>query len=200
MNAILDTSTMLCGLVAAPLVTVGLMPWFPTWPAWTPALIGAGMAMLSAAVHARFGADPAWAAWWWLAVIGAVLGLIDACHHRLPHPWLTILAIGGLAVFAVVRPELLGRLIAAALVVLAWGLLVQWAMPGEVGFGDTLLLAALAPFWAWHGWLTVLTGLIASHLVLGAFAGLAWLIGLRDPRMRIAAGPGLLLGAWIPLV
>lgn len=193
-------NSMLCGLVAAPLVTVGLMPWFPNWPVWMPVLIGTGMAVLSAAVHARFGADPAWAASWWLAVIGTVLGLIDAHHHRLPHPWLTILAIGGVTMLGVVRPDLIGRLIAASLLVLALGLLVQWLMPGEVGFGDTLLLAALAPFWAWHGWSTVLAGLIASHLMLGAFAGLAWLIGLRQRSTRIAAGPGLLLGAWIPLL
>ncbi|WP_338596903.1 methyltransferase [Saccharopolyspora sp. SCSIO 74807] len=193
-------TTMLCGLVAAPLVTLGLMPWFPSWPVWTPTLIGAGMAVLSAAVHARFAADPAWAAWWWLAVIGTVLGLIDTKHHRLPYPWLTILAIGGVTMLGAVRPELIGWLIGASLLVLALGLLVQWLMPSEVGFGDTLLLAALAPFWAWHGWTTVLTGLTTAHLMLGAFAGLAWLSRLREPSTRIAAGPGLLLGAWIPLL
>ncbi|MBK0870206.1 prepilin peptidase [Saccharopolyspora sp. HNM0986] len=133
-------------------------------------------------------------------MIGTVLALIDALHHRLPHPWLTILLAGGLVVFGTTRPELLPRLIAASLLVLALGLLVQWVIPGEVGFGDTLLLAALAPFWAWHGWPTVLTGLITAHLVLGSFAGLAWLLGLRERNTRIAAGPVLLLGAWIPLL
>ncbi|MBK0870434.1 hypothetical protein INP57_26880 [Saccharopolyspora sp. HNM0986] len=60
--------TMLCGLVAAPLVTIGLMPWLPRWTWWMPGLVGGGLAVLSAAVQARFGSDPVWAAWWWLAV------------------------------------------------------------------------------------------------------------------------------------
>lgn len=167
---------------------------------WMFVLVGMGVVVLSTAVSWRYSGDPALAAWWWLAVIGTVLGFIDSLHHRLPLPWLAILFTGGVMVFGMIRPELLGRLIAASLLVLALGLLVQWAIPGEVGFGDTLLLAALAPYWAWHGWSTVLTGVITSHLLLGLFAGLAWLAGARGTDSRIAAGPGLLVGAWVPFL
>ncbi|WP_243793818.1 hypothetical protein [Saccharopolyspora gloriosae] len=165
-----------------------------------PIAAGLSVALLSVTVQTRFGGDPALAAWWWLALVGTVLGLIDSVHHRLPHSWLAILATGGLIVFGTVRPEALGRLLMASAVVLLLGLIVQWAMPNEVGFGDTLLLAALAPFWAWSGWSTVLTGLITSHLVLGGFAAVAWLAGMRGPGARIAAGPGLVLGGWLPLL
>lgn len=192
--------TMLWGLVAAPLVTVSLVPWLPWCSLWVPAAVGMGLALLTATVSWRFDEEPVLAAWWWLAVVGAVLGLIDSLHHRLPFPWLAILLIGGLAVFGSHRPEALGRLLAASTLVLALGLVVQWLLPGEIGFGDTLLLTALAPFWVWHGWATVLTGLITSHVTLGVLAGLTWLAGLQGPGARVAAGPGLLLGAWIPLL
>lgn len=190
--------TMLWGLAAAPLIAVSLVPWLPRW--WMPVVAGASLALLSAAVQARFGGDPALAAWWWLAVVGVVLGLIDSVHHRLPHPWTAILLLGGMVVFGGLRPEVLPRLVAASVMVLAVGLLVQWAVPGHIGFGDTLLLVALTPYWAWSGWSAVLAGLITAHLVLGMFAAGAWLSGLRGPGVRIAAGPGLLLGAWLPLL
>lgn len=189
---------MLWGLAAAPLVAVNLLVWLPRW--WMPIAVGTSLALLSATVHARFGGDPALVAWWWLSLVGSVLGLVDSVHHRLPHPWLAILSAGGLVVFATLRPEALGRLFAASVVVLLLGLIVQWMAPGKVGFGDTVLLVALTPYWAWSGWATVLTGLITSHLVLGVFAAVAWLAGMRGPNARIAAGPGLLLGAWVPLL
>lgn len=189
---------MFWGLIAAPLVAVNLLPWLPR--RWLPTAAGAGLAVLSLTVHARFDGDPALAAWWWLAVGGAVLGLIDSMHHRLPHPWTASLLIGGLVVFGSLRPEVLPRLVAASVVVLLAGLLVQWALPGQIGFGDTLLLVAVTPYWAWTGWSTVLAGVITAHLMLGGFAGVAWLAGVRGSGTRIAAGPGLLLGAWLPLL
>ncbi|MCX2729447.1 prepilin peptidase [Saccharopolyspora sp. NFXS83] len=190
--------TMLWGLTATALVAVNVMSWLPRW--WIPAAAGAVLALLSVLVQVRFGADPALAAWWWLAVTGVVLALIDSLHHRLPHPWTASLLIGGLVIFGSVRPDALPRLVAASAVILLVGVLVQCVLPGQVGFGDTLLLVALAPYWAWSGWHTVLAGVITAHLVLGACAATAWLAGVRGPSARVAAGPGLLLGAWLPLL
>lgn len=187
------------GLVATPLVTTAVLPWLPRYRPWMPVLVGGVMALLSAAVEARFAGDPVRAAWWWLAVVGVLLGLVDSVHHRLPHPWTVSLLAGGLVVFTHSRPEVLGRLLAATAVVFGIGLLVQRVL-GEVGFGDTMLVTALAPYWAWHGWSTVLAGWVSAQLMLGGFAALAWLVGLRGPGTRIAAGPGLLLGAWLALL
>lgn len=192
---------MLWGLVATPLVMAAVTPWLPRCPPWTPVVAGAAVALLSAAVEARFAGDPTLAAWWWLAVVGTLLALIDSLHHRLPHLWTVSLLGGGLVVFTLVRPEALGRLVLASAAVFGLGLLVRQVVRGEVvGFGDTMLLTALAPYWAWHGWSTVLAGWVSAQLVLGGFAALGWLAGLRGPDARIAAGPGLVLGAWLALL
>lgn len=198
-------ATVVWGLVAAPLVAVSVWSWLPRPSAWSLSGLASATVLLSAAVGWWFGESPVLAAWWWLAVVGSVLALIDSMHHRLPHPWLVILLLGGAVVFVVEvmtihQPRVVVRLVAASAVVLALGLLVQWLAPGQIGFGDTLLLTVMAPFWAWYGWSTVAAGLLCAHLVLGLLAGVAWIAGSRGPEARIAAGPGLLLGAWLPLL
>jgi len=189
---------MVWGLVATPLVMAGLAPWLPGWRFWVPVVVGGAVALLSVAVEARFHGDVMLAAWWWLAVCGTLLGVVDSLHHRLPHAWTGSLLIGGLVVFTCARPEAVGRLLAACVVVFGLGLLAQKIT--RSGFGDTVLLTALAPYWAWHGWPTAAAGWVSAQLVLGGFAALGWLAGLRGPGARIAAGPGLLVGAWLVLV
>ncbi|WP_143121658.1 hypothetical protein [Saccharopolyspora antimicrobica] len=157
---------------------------------------------LSVLIAYRFAGDPALPAWWWLAVTGVGLSLIDMTCHRLPHTWVLALATGGLAVFAILAmTEQAGtglvRALLAALVVFTGGLALFLALPDWMGFGDITTTAALAIYLGWIGWHAVLLGITASMLLLGGLAAQAW---TRTPNSRVAAGPSLLLGGWISIL
>lgn len=163
-------------------------------------------ALVSMGVGVFFGRDPALLAWWWLGVIGVGLGAIDLHCHRLPRTWVLALVAGGVGVFAFLTATGSGGLTQllrsgeAVLLVLAVGSGIFAAAPGWLGFGDVTLLSALAAFWGWLGWRTVLWGLFLSLVVLGAVAAVAWLMGRRGEESRIAAGPSIVLGGWIAIV
>ncbi|WP_406690705.1 hypothetical protein REH65_00220 [Saccharopolyspora sp. ID03-671] len=195
------------GAGAAACSAWGMRRWIPT--ALKPSLL-AGLvvtcALVSIGVRVLFGDDPALPAWWWLGVIGVGLGAIDLHCHRLPRPWVLTLAAGGLTIFTFLTVTGTGgltpllRSFGALLLVLAVGVGIYAAAPGWLGFGDVTLLSALASFWGWLGWRTVLWGLFLSLLVLGGVAAVAWLLGRRDEGSRIAAGPSIVLGGWIAIV
>lgn len=163
-------------------------------------------AFVSIGVGVFFGGDPALPAWWWLGVIGVGLSAIDLHCHRLPRTWVLALVAGGVVVFACLTVTGSGgltpllRSFGAVLLVLAVGAGIYASAPGWLGFGDVTLLSALAAFWGWLGWRTVLWGLFLSLVVLGAVAAVAWLMGRRGEESRIAAGPSIVLGGWIAIV
>ncbi|MEV4731895.1 hypothetical protein [Saccharopolyspora sp. NPDC049426] len=195
------------GAGAAACSAWGMRRWIPTALSPFPlAGLVVTCALVSIGVRVLFGYDPALPAWWWLGVIGVSLGAIDLHCHRLPRTWVLALVAGGVVVFACLTVTGSGgltpllRSFGAALLVLAVGAGIYAAAPGWLGFGDVTLLSALAAFWGWLGWRTVLWGLFLSLVVLGVVAAVAWLLGRRGEESRIAAGPSIVLGGWIAIV
>ncbi|MGW1680096.1 prepilin peptidase [Saccharopolyspora sp. NPDC002376] len=193
----------LLGITAGLVLSWLLHPWSPLRPA---AVIGLSVltGTLSVLIAHRFADDPALPAWWWLAITGLGLSLIDVSCHRLPHTWVLAMAVGGLAVFGlltVTEPTstAVAHSVLTALTVFGGGLVLFLAIPGWMGFGDVTTTAALALYWGWIGWRAVLLGFVASMLVLGIVASQVW-IRTRDSSIRAAAGPSLVLGSWISIL
>ncbi|QIZ37910.1 prepilin peptidase [Saccharopolyspora sp. ASAGF58] len=209
---LVNAQAVLVGAFAAMGFTAGLLlvrllrPWSVglSRPAQVIAL-ATYLGMLSTLIASRFAGDPALPAWWWLAITGVALSLIDLACHRLPHTWVLAMAGGGLAVFTTVTATTeptgtaMVRSLLAALVVFGTGIVVFLLIPNWMGFGDITTNAALASYWGWIGWHTVLIGLVSSILLLGITSALTW-IRLRDAAARIAAGPSLILGSWIGIL
>ncbi|WP_170301692.1 prepilin peptidase [Saccharopolyspora hirsuta] len=191
------------GVVAGLVLAWLLRPWTSLPPI---SVIGLAVltSVLSVLIAYRFAEDPVLPAWWWLAVTGLGLALIDVSYHRLPHTWVLAMAAGGLTVFvsrAITEPASTGlvRSLLAALAVFAGGLVLFLAVPGWMGFGDLTTATVLALYWGQVGWPAVLLGVIASTLLLGVVAAQVW-VRTRDHSSRLAAGPSLILGGWISIL
>jgi leader peptidase (prepilin peptidase)/N-methyltransferase len=134
-----------------------------------------------------------------LAVLGAVLAVVDVEHHRLPNRLLGVLAIAGLALLTLAagvdgRWHDLGRAALAALAVGAFFYLLALASPRSVGLGDVKLAALLAGFLAWRSWLTAFAGLAGGFLAAGIAALVLLAIGRATRSTHVPLGP-FLIGA-----
>jgi leader peptidase (prepilin peptidase) / N-methyltransferase len=201
------TATMLevLGLVAAPVLVQLLRRCHDITVGWRDAVAVTVITVaVLMAVCVRWAGDPALVAWWWLALTGLALTVIDTAQHRLPHPWVLAMACGGLGGFTLASANSgrwwpLGRACTAGVVVLAVGIVLHVVLAGHLGGGDVTLTAALAVFLGWLSWQAVLFGVLAGVVVLGLCAGWVWLsTGHRS--CRIPAGPSLIAGTWISLL
>lgn len=207
MNPTTTTTTMLevLALVAAPVLLQLLHRCHDITLGWRDAVaVSVVTAVALMAVCVRWARDPALAAFWWLALTGLALSMIDTALHRLPHPWVLAMACGGLAAFTLASAASghwwpLGRAVTAGVVVLAMGIVAHVVLAGHLGGGDITLTAALAVFSGWVGWQAVLFGVLAGVVVLGLCAGWVWLATGHRSR-RIPAGPSLIAGTWISLL
>jgi leader peptidase (prepilin peptidase)/N-methyltransferase len=141
--------------------------------------------------------DPILAAWSWLTVTGVCLALVDIECWRLPRVLVIAMGVGGLLVFVTVafvgsRSGALVSAIAAAGVIAMVAHGIALLAPGHVGGGDVRLYPVLGLYLGWLGWPTVL---------LGMFAGAAFTVALAvaSRRRRVAAGPSLILGAFVAI-
>jgi len=170
--------------------------------AWAIELLAAAVAGL---LLARFGGQPAVAAFAFLGVLGVALTQIDIAVHRLPdrltlpaYPALIVLlgiaaAIGG-ADSALVR-ALLGGLVLAAVY-----LLLGLVSGGQLGGGDIKLAGLIGLVLGWTGWPALIFGACLGF-VLAGLAGLVLLIGRRAARRSmISFGPFMLCGALLAIV
>ena len=154
---------------------------------------------------ARFGGQPAVAAFAYLAVIGVALSQVDSAVQRLPdrltlpaYPALILLLAAAAAItgdWSAFARALLGGLATAA-GYLALGL----ASRGQVGGGDIELAGLIGLVLGWLSWRTLLTGAFAGFF-LAALAGAGLLVTRRISRhARISFGPYLLGGALLATV
>ena len=154
---------------------------------------------------ARFGGQPAVAAFAYLAVIGVALSQVDSAVQRLPdrltlpaYPALILLLAAAAAItgdWSAFARALLGGLATAA-GYLALGL----ASRGQVGGGDIKLAGLIGLVLGWLSWRTLLTGAFAGFF-LAALAGAGLLVTRRISRhARISFGPYLLGGALLATV
>lgn len=157
-------------------------------------------AAVVALLLARFGSQPAAAAFVYLGVIAVALTQIDVAVQRLPDR-LTLPAypalITLLAVAAVVGDEwaALVRAILGALAIGASYLLLALASGGQVGGGDVKVAGLIGLLLGWLSWRALITG-AGAGFVLAAAASAALLAARRISRhSRISFGPFLLGGA-----
>jgi leader peptidase (prepilin peptidase)/N-methyltransferase len=158
-----------------------------------------------AVVFAALGARgvPA-AAWWLLAVTGAVLAIVDSETHRLPRRLVGPLAAAELLVLAVTalvadEPQRLVRALLAAAAVAGGYLLLAVAAPSLMGLGDVYLAGITAGLLGWASWTHVLTGQVLIWL-LGPIALAAAALTRpteRGWKMQVPMGPALITGALV---
>ncbi|KQV24293.1 hypothetical protein ASE03_03145 [Kitasatospora sp. Root187] len=134
----------------------------------------------------------------WVALLGLVLGLVDASVHRLPDVLTGALALGTAVLLVLTeRQSLLRCLLAAAALGLGFALL---ALLAPIGLGDAKLAPSLGALLAVTGWGTVLAGLMYAFLLAGLWA-VALLLTRRAGRQdALAFGPFLLLGALVAVL
>ena|SRR5215469_6418775 len=157
-------------------------------------------AAVVALLLAKFGGQPAAAAFVYLGVVGVALIQIDVAVQRLPdrltlpaYPALIIL----LAAAAAVDDDwaALLRAILGALALWAGYALLALASGGQVGGGDVKVAGLIGLLLGWLGWRTLITGAFAGFL-LAAVTSVVLLAGRRvSRRSRISFGPFLLGGA-----
>jgi leader peptidase (prepilin peptidase)/N-methyltransferase len=166
-------SAVWCGLLAA--VSGGLLGWM-------------------------LGTDPALVAWLLLAVVGAVLGYIDARTRYLPSAiiWPSYLVIGLALLGAAVGSGEWGsfrRAVLAGAIGFAVFYVLWFVFPRGVGFGDVRLSGLLGLALGWLGWGEFITGLYGGFF-LGAIVGIALIAGgVMTRKQMVPFGPYMLVGA-----
>ncbi|HET9895346.1 MAG TPA: A24 family peptidase [Streptosporangiaceae bacterium] len=179
----------------------------PHCGAWAGAPIGfeAVMAAVVGLLIARFGTQPAVAAFGYLGIVGVALTQIDIGVQRLPdrltlpaYPALLIL----LALAAMIGQDwsAFARAVLGGLVAVAGYLLLSVASRGQLGGGDIKLAGLIGLVLGWLSWHTLAAGVVASFL-LAAVASAVLLATRRISRTsKITFGPYLLGGAFIAML
>jgi leader peptidase (prepilin peptidase)/N-methyltransferase len=162
-------------------------------------------ASVIALLLARFGGQPAVAAFGYLAIVGVALSQIDSAVQRLPdrltlpaYPALILL----LAVAAAITGDWsgFGRALLGGLATAAGYLALAVLSRGQVGGGDIKLAGLTGLVLGWLGWHTLIAGAFAGFF-LAALVSAGLLITRRITRhSRISFGPYLLGGALLATV
>jgi leader peptidase (prepilin peptidase)/N-methyltransferase len=162
-------------------------------------------AAVIALLLARFGPDPAVAAFAFLGVLAVALVQIDVAVRRLPDR-LTLPAYPAVIILLTLAAAIGGdwsRLVRALLGGIVLGacyLLLGLISGGQLGGGDVKLAVPIGLVLGWLSWSTVLLG-AAAGFVLAAIAGLALLAARRaSMRTLISFGPFMLWGALLAIV
>lgn len=165
-----------------------------------PPVLEAGTAVLFALAALRFGATWELPAFWYLAAVGVLLGVVDLRHRLLPNRVvLPSYGVGGAALLvaaaaggewaALLRAGLGGAALFAAFLVLA---LIS---PSGLGMGDVKLAGLLGLYLGWLGWPAVLLGAVAGFVVQAAIALVLLATRRIGLRGELPFGPAMLLGA-----
>jgi leader peptidase (prepilin peptidase)/N-methyltransferase len=142
------------------------------------------------------------AAWWLLAVTGAVLATVDSETNRLPRRLVGPLAAAELVVLAATalvadEPQRLARALLAAAAVAGGYLLLAVAAPSLMGLGDVYLAGITAGLLGWASWSHVLAGQVLLWLLgpIGLAAAALTRPTERGWKMHVPMGPALIGGA-----
>jgi leader peptidase (prepilin peptidase)/N-methyltransferase len=144
-------------------------------------------------------------AWWWLAVHGTAIGLIDLVVQRVPNV-LTLTSYLGvtvlLATAAAVDHDPVGflRAVLAGVGLAAFYGLVAVASRGGLGLGDVKLAASLGTALGWAGLGTLIAGTLLGLLLAGVIGLVAITAGRLHWKQHYALGPFLVLGALAALM
>jgi leader peptidase (prepilin peptidase)/N-methyltransferase len=162
-------------------------------------------AVVTGLLFARFGTQPAVAAFAYLGVIAVALTEIDLAVQRLPdrltlltYPPVIVL-LGMTAVFDGNGAALI-RALLGGLALSAWYVLLGLASAGQLGSGDIKLAGLVGLALGWLGWQTLIAG-ASFGFVLAAVAGLALVATRRISwRAKISFGPYILAGALLAVL
>lgn len=142
------------------------------------------------------------AAWLILAVVGSVLGYIDARTRYLPSAiiWPAYLLVGLALVIAALQTGEWGSLWRSAIAgVVGFGVfyLLWFVFPRGVGFGDVRLSGLLSIALGWLGWGELIVGLYGGFF-LGAVIGIVLTaVKVFKRKQLFPFGPFMLVGALI---
>lgn len=148
--------------------------------------------------------EPIVGGWVFLAVIGTLLGYIDAQTRLIPY---RIIAPSYVVVTALVAVAALidgasDDLVRAGLGWLAYGgfFFLMWLVyPRGLGYGDVRLAGVLGMALGYLGWGQVVVGVYAGLLLGGVIGGVLALVKIVD-RKRYPFGPFMIAGAYVGLV
>lgn len=170
-----------------------------------PAAIELVTAAVIGLLFARFGPQPALAAYAYLGAIGVALTQIDLAVQRLPDR-LTLPAYPALFLVLALAAASTGdgaALLRALLGGLALGggyLMIGLVSGGQLGGGDIKLAGLVGLALGWLGWRSLITGACLGF-VLAAIISLGLLAGRRISRhAMISFGPYLLGGAMLAVL
>ncbi len=141
----------------------------------------------------------------YLAMVSVALVVIDLRHFRLPDA-LVLPSLGVIAAALVTEVVVTGEpsrlLIACAGAALLGGfyLVMWWVYPGGLGFGDVKTALLLGLPLGFLGWGALAVGGILGPFVAAVFAAGAIARARAFRGVRIAYGPGLIIGAWLGLL
>lgn len=133
------------------------------------------------------------------AALSALLAVVDARRHRLPHALVLpglgcALALLTSAALAAGMPGRLAGIWGGAASAFLFCLVLHLVRPTGFGGGDVTLAALIGAHLGWFGSDAVIAGLLAGFVCGGVAAAGVLLAGAR--RVEFAFGPPLLLGAW----
>jgi leader peptidase (prepilin peptidase)/N-methyltransferase len=165
---------------------------------------GVAFALLTwwAAAHAELAVAPAWC---YLAAVGIALAMIDLDTHRLPN----VIVLPSYAVLAVLltiasiadgHPAELGRALLGMLALAAFFLVVRFAYPKGMGWGDVKLAGLLGLALGYVSWAALVIGGFAGF-ALGAVVGVAVIAAGHGNRKSVLPfGPFMIIGAFLGLL
>ncbi|MBC7723761.1 MAG: prepilin peptidase [Burkholderiaceae bacterium] len=151
---------------------------------------------------ARFGLTPpevfALPAFAYFAVVAVAVSAADIRSHRIPNrivypsyavstALIAVASLGGGWAFV--------RAVAGAAALFAVYLLLAWAVPQGLGFGDVKLAGLIGLHLAWLGWGDLIAGTLLAFLLGGIHAIVLLVLGRAGRGTRIAFGPWMLAGA-----
>ena len=165
--------------------------------------------LLTAAVFVvmalRIGADWALPAYLYLAAVGVALAVIDLDHRRLPDAltlpsYVVVAALLGLAALLGSDSGDLLRALLGGAAMYAVYLVLCFAYPAGMGFGDVKLAGVLGMATGWLGWGSWGVGLFLGFLLGGIF-GIALVVRGRGGRKTaVPFGPFMLAGALLAVL
>lgn len=145
---------------------------------------------------------PSAPAYLYLAAAGIALALIDAGSHRLPdaivlpsYPVLLLLLTGASAVSGDWAALL--RSVAAGTASFVVYLVIWFAYPAGMGFGDVKLAGLLGIALGYLSWAAVAVGTFTAVAVGGAVGVILLVTAARGRKAALAFGPFMVTGVWV---
>ena len=139
-----------------------------------------------------------------LAVVSAILWVIDVRTHRLPNRVVLPGYAVGIVLLAVAAalaadPARLVRALVGMLLLFAGYFALRFASPTSLGGGDVKLAGLLGLYLGWLGWEPLLVATAAAFVIGGVHAVILLARRRGNRRTRIPFGPALIGGAWVAI-